>query len=111
MNFSVVITSAFLKQTKKLAKKHKSLKQDLIIVITQLELNPVQGTPLGKDCYKIRLSISSKGQGKSGGGRLITCVKVIAFTVFLIAIYDKSEKEDISDKELNLLLLQAGLSE
>jgi hypothetical protein len=28
--------------------------------------NPTQGTPLGKDCYKIRMAISSKNKGKNG---------------------------------------------
>jgi hypothetical protein len=59
---------------------------------------------LGKDCYKIRLSIKSKGKGKSGGARIITCVKVIDGNVYLITIYDKSEKESISNKELKELL-------
>jgi hypothetical protein len=58
----------------------------------------------GKDCYKIRLSITSKRRGKSGGARLITCLKIKDKNVFLLTIYDKSEKEDISDKELNQLL-------
>jgi len=66
-----------------------------------LENEPVQGNPLGKDCYKIRLAITSKGKGKSGGARVITCIKITSDKVFLLSIYDKSEKEDISDKELN----------
>jgi len=69
-----------------------------------LENEPTQGKSLGKDCYKIRLAITSKGKGKSGGARVITCVKIISEKVFLLTIYDKSEKEDISDKELNELL-------
>ena len=66
----------------------------------QLSKNPKQGTPLGKDAYKIRLSITSKGKGKSGGERVITCVKIIAETVYLVSIYDKSTQADITDKEL-----------
>ena len=45
-----------------------------------------------------------KLRGKSGGARIITCVRVTAEKIYLISIYDKSEKEDISDKELNELL-------
>lgn len=58
------------------------------------------GTPLGNECYKIRLAIRSKGQGKSGGARVITHVWVSETTVFLLSIYDKSEAETISDKDL-----------
>ena len=74
-----------------------------------LEENPIQGEALGKDCYKIRVSIKSKGRGKSGGARVITRVKVVNQTVYLLSIYDKSEKDSISDKELNDLLSLAGL--
>ncbi len=44
--------------------------------------------------------ISSKGKGNSGGARVITFVKVIAGIVYSVSIYDKSEKSNISDKEL-----------
>ncbi|MFN8344891.1 MAG: type II toxin-antitoxin system RelE/ParE family toxin [Spirosomataceae bacterium] len=63
--------------------------------------NPQQGTPLGKNLYKIRMPIASKGQGKSGGARVITCVKILKEKIFLVAIYDKSEMEVISEKELS----------
>lgn len=80
------------------------MKSDLVNLFSSLEINPKQGKPLGKDCYKIRMAISGKGKGKSGGARIITCVRVTADKIYLISIYDKSEKEDISDKELNELL-------
>ena len=66
----------------------------------QLIENPTTGTPLGRDVYKIRLAITSKGKGKSGGARIITCVRIIAHIVYLVSIYDKSVQGDISDKEL-----------
>lgn len=69
----------------------------------------MQGQALGKDCYKIRLAITSKGKGKSGGSRVITCVKIVSNAVFLLSIYDKGEKENVSDNELDKLLKLAGL--
>jgi len=51
-----------------------------------------------------RLAIASKGRGKSSGARVITHFYVENETVFLLAIYDKSEQDDISDKELRELL-------
>jgi hypothetical protein len=56
------------------------------------------------------MAISSKNKGKSGGSRVITCVKVVDQDVYLLTIYDKSEKENISDKELDGLIKLAGLS-
>lgn len=65
-----------------------------------LEKNPTTGDPLGHDCYKVRLAIAAKGKGKSGGARVITHVVVKGTTVFLMFIYDKSEMDNITDKEL-----------
>ncbi|MBP6386059.1 MAG: type II toxin-antitoxin system RelE/ParE family toxin, partial [Pseudarcicella sp.] len=81
-----------------------SLKADLLEIVELLEENPTTGTYIGNDCYKIRFAITSKGKGKSGGARLITYVRVVKKTVFLMDIYDKSEQENISDKELQLLI-------
>nr|WP_304438252.1 type II toxin-antitoxin system RelE/ParE family toxin [Pedobacter sp. Leaf176] len=58
---------------------------------------------MGKECYKIRISISSKGKGKSSGARLITRVRVVKETIYLLSIYNKSERDSISDKELELV--------
>ncbi len=100
MKLSIVYTRSFEKEFKKLASKHLSLKADFKSLLSGLADNPVQGTPLGNDCYKIRLAISSKGKGKSGGARVITCLKIVESRIYLVAIYDKSEKGNISDKEL-----------
>jgi hypothetical protein len=53
---------------------------------------------------KIRLKISSKNKGKSGGGRVITCVRIVDEVIYLLSIYDKSEKESLTDSELDALL-------
>lgn len=78
-------------------------------MIVSLEENPAQGEALGKDCYKVRMAITSKGKGKSGGSRVITCIKIANKTAYLLTIYDKSDKEDFTDEELDELLWLAGL--
>lgn len=90
--------------SEKIAKKHKSIKQDILPIIEELQLNPDIGTPLGKGCFKIRFAISSKNKGKSGGGRIITFFRSRRNTVYLIDIFDKSDKASISEKELQLLI-------
>ncbi len=55
---------------------------------------------MGKNCYKIRLSIASKGKGKSGGSRVITHIKIIKKEIYLIDIFDKSEQDNIDDKTI-----------
>ena len=49
------------------------------------------------------MPITAKGKGKSGGARVITHIKIIANTVYLTSIYDKSEKSSISANELKLI--------
>jgi hypothetical protein len=104
MNFEVDVTSGFRKQAKRLAKKYPSVKNELDSLITSLETSPLQGAAIGRGCYKIRLSIASKGKGKSGGARVITHVQIIKTKIYLLSIYDKSEMETISDNELKDLL-------
>jgi len=62
------------------------------------------GVPLGNHCFKIRLAIESKNKGKSGGARVITYVQIIDKIVYLIAIYDKSESEDLLPGALDTLV-------
>jgi small subunit ribosomal protein S16 len=49
-------------------------------------------------------AIAAKNKGKSGGARLISFVKIIDETVFLLSIYNKGEKDTISDKEIEELI-------
>jgi len=58
------------------------------------------------------MSITSKGKGKSGGARVITYTVILAETdaeIKLLTIYDKSERENLSDKELLELMIKNGL--
>jgi hypothetical protein len=92
------------KQLKRLVKKYPSLKNEVAQLGTLLSRAPDAGTALGNNCYKIRLAITSIGKGKSGGARVITHVNVEGSIIYLLAIFDKSEQENISDKQiLNLL--------
>jgi mRNA-degrading endonuclease RelE of RelBE toxin-antitoxin system len=104
MSYKVISIPSFDKEIKKLAKKYRSLRAEFIELVLSLEKNPQQGTQLAHNCYKIRLAIASKGKGKSGGARVITCFAVMDKKVFLLTIYDKSDKDNVSDKELNELL-------
>lgn len=110
MSYEVDTTVHFEKQARKLAKKYRSLKAELATLIAQLEDKPTQGVHLGNGIYEIRLAIASKGKGKSGGVRIIACVKVIQEKVYLVSIYDKSQLENLSKEQILELLQQAGLT-
>ncbi len=104
MSYEIIAIPKFEKQLKRLARKYPSLKTEYIRLVKSLEQEPLQGTAIGNNCYKIRLAIGSKGKGKSVGARVISHTVVTATSVYLVAIYDKSEKENLSDKELDDLL-------
>ncbi len=104
MRFEVVTIPDFDRAFKRLFKEYASLISEVAELGALLAEEPFQGTPIGKNCYKIRLAVKSKGQGKSGGARVITCVVAVDERVVLLSIYDKSERETITDKELERLL-------
>lgn len=104
MAFQLKITPDFKRGVKRLAKKYRSLPLELNNLAQQLHTQPLLGTAIGQNCYKIRLAIASKGAGKSGGARVITYVQVTGETVFLLAIYDKSEQASITDQQVRELV-------
>jgi len=104
MSYSVKTISVFDRQIKRLIKKFPSLKKEIQTLIDRLAIEPTSGTSIGHDCYKIRIAITSKGKGKSGGARVITHVLFKNETVYLLSIYDKSELENLTDKEILELL-------
>ena len=109
MDYNVFPINNFKREAKRLIKKFPSLKQELLLLADTLKNNPSLGTKLARNCFKIRLAIASKNKGKSGGARVITHVHVLGSTVFLLSIYDKSEREDIDDNEINQLLEELPL--
>lgn len=104
MSYNIIAIPKFKKELKKLAKKYPSLKNEFSDLIESLENEPEQGTALGKNCYKIRLAVASKGKGKSGGARVFTNIVIANTTVYLLTIYDKADKENLTNKELEELL-------
>lgn len=111
MKIKVLTSKNFRNKAKRLLKKYNSLKSELQNLENLLLENPEYGIPLGYDCYKIKLAVKSKGKGKSGGVRIITNVIIKIKIdeedlkiVGMVTIYDKSEYENISDKELIQLI-------
>jgi mRNA-degrading endonuclease RelE of RelBE toxin-antitoxin system len=112
---TVKITKSFKTAAKPLLKKYQSLSKDLLNLEKTLVSTPRLGTPLGKEAYKIRLKVTSKRKGKSGGARVISLVETTLIgyaeaisdeeiTVNLLTIFDKGDIDNISDKELKYLI-------
>jgi hypothetical protein len=114
MKVVVKITKQFQSASKVLIKRYPSFLKDLSLLEKNLLKNPKMGTSLGNGTYKIRLKISSKGRGKSGGARLISLLETSfitevlktedEITVNLLYVYDKSDMETLTDRELKDLI-------
>ncbi len=116
MKVTVNVTESFKRGAKPPLKKYPSIGKDLVNLEKELIINPKLGTNLGNNCFKIRLKIASKGKGMSVGARIISLVETDVMgaveyrgketIVNLIYIYDKSELETISNKELKDLVVE-----
>ena len=112
MNCEIRLTPYFFKELKRLAKRYRSLFDDVEQLKMSLTKDPMQGVDLGQGLRKIRMAITSKGKGKRGGARIITFTTILSVEnadIVLVAIYDKSERENISDQELLQLKQANGL--
>ncbi len=104
MSYNILTIPEFDKNVKKLHKRYKSIKKDILDLIQELELNPRLGTLLCNNCYKIRIANSSVPTGKSKGFRVITYYLDQESNIYLLSIYSKSDQENIEDSEIIELL-------
>ena len=77
MNYEIIVKPTFQREAKRLAKHYSSFKEDFASLIDELEQNPQLGTDLGHGLRKVRMKITAKGKGKSGGARVITFLSLI----------------------------------
>lgn len=106
MKVKIIPSDEFNRQFKRLAKKYKSLGNDYLNFRKEIIDNPFQGADLGQGIYKVRMSIASKGKGKSGGARVLTLVILVSddTEVTLLTIYDKGEISNVSESYIKSLI-------
>ena len=101
MNVTLHLHDEFKRQFRRLSKKYRSLIDDLEIFQKELQENPLQGVDLGSGVRKIRMTIASKGKGKSGGARVLT------LNVLVGDIGGRTEPDDTKgDEEIDVTLLK-----
>lgn len=99
MKYNFLETSFFEKELKRLAKKHRSLKSDIENLQKDIENNNIPDfDDLGNGLKKIRLKVTSKNKGKSGGARVVTqeiIINTSDATILMVAIWDKAELPNV----------------
>ena len=71
MIYKFEVSLPFKKEFKALFKKYKSLDKDIQNLRTEIENDPNIGVTIAEGIKKIRLKITSKGSGKSGGAEKV----------------------------------------
>ena len=113
MKWTINFTHDFLRGAKILKKRYKSFMSDLESFKDSIEENPFQGVEIIPGIRKIRLPISSKGKGKSGGARVITLTYYLSKNdgqVYFLIIYDKSDADTVDEKLLKRYVSELGFN-
>lgn len=104
---NIIYSDAFESKLKRFAKKFPSILDEIEKLAEQLEDDAQIGISLGSGLYKIRLSVESKGGGKSGGFRVISYIvyqEPESSDVYLLTLYDKSEDNSFKKESLVKLI-------
>lgn len=98
MNIKFTETEVF----KRAIKKEKISSDDFEELKKELSINPEKGDVIKNSggVRKIRMSIDNKG--KSGGARVIYFYFSIDEEIFLITVYKKGNKENVTDEDLKI---------
>ena len=112
MNLEFVPSEYFATELKRLAKRYRGLANDYETFLDSLKENPLQGTEIAPNIRKIRMPITAKGRGKSGGARVITYNALIAEQegkIYLLLIYDKADASSIKMNVVKQIVKDLGL--
>ena len=113
MNWTVDFTTEFSKGAKVLKKRYKSFMKDLEDFKGSIIKNPFQGAELVPGIRKVRMTIESKGKGKSGGARVITLTYYVSEAegkVHFLIIYDKSDADTVDVKAVQQYVAELGFN-
>jgi hypothetical protein len=103
MSYEVRVVEEFKRDVKKLFKKYRFIKLDILELIEKLEKDYTIGIDLGSNLYKIRIKNSDIG-GKRGGYRVIYYTRLTNNRIYLLTIFSKTQKENINMKRLKPII-------
>lgn len=108
MSYEIFTIPAFDRAAKRLRKKYRNIGSDLGRLVNLLADNPLVGTAIpgfGHQVWKIRLASVDMQVGKRGGYRVIYALNSQAQSCYLLFVYAKPDKSDVSPGEIEDLLL------
>jgi len=95
----VVETSEFLRRAKECGVSDAERAE----IVDCIAANPMAGDEISGTGGARKVRFARRGQGKSGGYRVITFYSGIDIPVFLITMFAKNEKSNISQAEKNAM--------
>lgn len=102
----ILLTRRFKRDLNHLAKRYRSIRQDLQPLIEKLKVGEILGDQLSGLSYpvfKVRLKNSNIQKGKSAGYRVIYYLKT-SNTIILMTIYSKSDMSDLKTQVIEKLI-------
>jgi len=106
MKFQVIEQELYKKAVKKLSKNYKHIQNDIDDFLNSIDSKEDLGIELKSNVFKVRIKNSNKNRGKSAGYRLISYLKITNDQLHLLYIYDKSKLENLTEKEIDNLILK-----
>jgi hypothetical protein len=96
---TIVHTKAFEAAAKECALSEREIESlESMLALTPDAGDPIQGSG---GCRKVRLA--GRGKGKSGGYRVITFYSGPAIPVYLLYVYSKGSRDNLSDAQVNAI--------
>ncbi len=91
---TVAETQSFITKAKRVMTEEE--REDLIVFLSQ---NPLSGTIISNTGGVRKVRFGRKGQGKSGGFRVIYYFYTTKNPIYILTVFAKNEKDNITDAE------------
>lgn len=119
MLYQVIPTPHFQKDVKNYRKRFKNVTKDLDKIIGKLALGDLVGDKVKNvkvvdangQAFKVRVANSDTHTGKSNGYRVIYYAVKEDGKIFLLTVYYKKDKENITAKEIEQIVKENCLEE
>ena len=102
----IIEQKIYQKSIKKLSKKYPHINKDVLNHLKNITSLDELGIELKKNIFKTRIKNSDKNRGKSSEYRLISYLYKKEDELHLLFIYDKSALTNITENELDNIILK-----